>query len=319
MLNTKVRNSGESPETAQLVAGLSLAQATIDPKYFYNPLGSALFVAICHLEAYYPTRVERSIFESNRSEIAAAIGPGTVLIDLGAGDCAKAAWWFEALQPCRYLAVDISIEFVNRQLGILRTRFPHLPMLGLEVDFTKEWALPETVSALIDKEKQTYFYPGSSIGNFDPTTARDFLSSIRRAKMHADGQLLIGVDFVKPSALLETAYDDPVGVTAAFNRNMLDHVNTVLGSNFDPRQWLHKALFNAEKSRIEMYLTAADDIDVAWPEGGRSFSRGESIHTENSYKYTRESFSKLLADAGFHDIRCWTDSQSWFGVFLAQA
>jgi len=161
------------------------------------------------------------------------------------------------------------------------------------------------------------FYPGSSIGNFAPDDALRLLREAR--ELAAGGALLVGVDLIKPRALLEAAYDDALGVTAAFNLNVLRHLNRLLGADFAPRDWRHVALFNAEASRVEMHLEAKSDLQVRWTGGERSFSAGERIHTESSHKWTPASFSALLRDAGCHDIQHWQDERGWFGVFLAAA
>jgi len=160
------------------------------------------------------------------------------------------------------------------------------------------------------------FYPGSSVGNFTPAAAVDFLQQVR-GEMHG-GALLIGVDLVKPSAVLEPAYDDPLGVTAAFNLNLLRHVNRVLGSDFDVAQWRHVAFFDESCSRIEMHLEARVDVQVNWPGAQRRFSAGERVHTENSCKYSVDGFDALLRRAGYADIHCWTDEKAWFAVFVAR-
>ena len=169
----------------------------------------------------------------------------------------------------------------------------------------------------LPKERRLVFYPGSSIGNFDPPHARALLSRMRDL-LQDDGALLIGVDLVKSEAVLNAAYDDDEGVTAAFNLNVLDHVNRLIGSDFDTRQWQHRAFFNAEQSRVEMHLEATTDLLVRWHGGSRSFSRGERIHTENSYKYRAEGFVELLGRSGFTQTQVWTDEQAWFAVVLAR-
>jgi uncharacterized SAM-dependent methyltransferase len=162
-----------------------------------------------------------------------------------------------------------------------------------------------------------FFYPGSSIGNFSPGQACGFLKGL--CDQAADGGLLIGVDLVKPLEVLEPAYDDELGVTAAFNLNLLRHLNELIGSNFNPREWRHVAFFNRSDSRIEMHLEARHALTAAWPGGERRFAAGERLHTENSYKYSVESFSALLRDAGFARNERWIDERGWFAVFWAQS
>jgi L-histidine Nalpha-methyltransferase len=298
---------------AELQQGLLATNATTSPKYLYDALGSRLFEAITELPEYYPTRVEASIFEQFLTEMAKTIGLGHTLIDLGAGNCEKAARMFGALQPAKYVAVDISVEFLKQALTSLQRQNPDLPMLGLGMDFSSNLVLPaETGSG-----SRLFFYPGSSIGNFTPSDALPFLKQIH-SSCKGQGGLLIGVDLVKSSTVLQAAYDDALGVTAAFNRNMMLHINKLLGSNFNINQWQHRALFNTELSRIEMHLDALEDLTVRWPGGERKFAKGQSIHTENSYKYTVDSFTHLLKNAGFQTVKPWQDANQQFCVFWAQ-
>ena len=299
---------------AELQQGLLAKAATTSPKYLYDALGSRLFEAITELPEYYPTRVEASIFEQFSHEMAAAAGLGHTLIDLGAGNCEKASRLFPALKPAKYVAVDISVEFLKQSLTSLQRQNPDLPMLGLGMDFSSTLSLPAEIGA----GGRLFFYPGSSIGNFTPAEAVPFLKQIHTA-CHGEGGLLIGVDMVKSSAVLQAAYDDALGVTAAFNRNMLLHINKLLGSDFNIAQWQHRALFNTELSRIEMHLDANEDLTVHWSGGERHFAKGQGIHTENSYKYTVESFTELLKNAGFQSVKPWQDANQQFCVFWAKA
>jgi dimethylhistidine N-methyltransferase len=298
---------------AELSAGLSAAAAHVSPKYFYNELGSKLFAAICELPEYYPTRTEVGIFKHHLAEIAAAVGVGHTLIDLGAGDCAKASRLFSALQPAQYVPVDISVEFLRDAVGQLQQRFPQIQMTGLGMDFSTAIEIPAAVKA----SKRLFFYPGSSIGNFTPAQALAFIQRLRSA-CEKDGGLLIGVDLVKDHQVLHAAYDDALGVTASFNLNVLSHLNHLLDANFDLRSWRHFSQFNPEQSRIEMYLEARHTHQVNWRGGERLFKQGERIHTENSYKYTQAGFEQLLQQAGMVVNRTWTDEQNWFMVCHAR-
>lgn len=306
--------AGIAAHHAELTAGLLAEYAYIAPKYFYDALGSKLFEAICDLPEYYPSRTEAGIFTAHLSEIAQATGKDVTLIDLGAGNCAKAARLFSALQPAQYVPIDISCDFLQQAIGPLRQRFPHIDMLVLGQDFSSALSLPPAVR----RASRLFFYPGSSIGNFSPFEAVALLGRLRAA-CDAQGALLIGVDLIKDSAILHAAYDDALGVTAAFNLNLLRHVNQLLGSDFDVRNWRHLAYFNPAHSRIEMYLEARIDHVVSWPGAERAFVRGERLHTENSYKYTVASFLALLKQAGFGAARVWTDEQDWFAVIHAKA
>jgi L-histidine N-alpha-methyltransferase len=301
----------EAATRAELAAGLCIPRATIAPKWFYDALGSRLFDAITELPEYTATRTEAGILAAEREAIAAALGTGRTLVDLGAGNCEKAGRLFATLRPARYVAVDISVDFLRRALDGLQREHPRLEMLGLGLDFSRALELP----AEVGDGPRTLFYPGSSIGNFTPEAALGFL---RRARAGSPGSnLLVGVDLIKDRRVLEAAYDDALGVTAAFNLNVLRHVNRVLGSDFEPADWRHVALFNEGASRIEMHLEARRSCVVSWPGGMRRFGAGERIHSENSYKYTVEAFDRLLHDAGYADTRCWTDPQRSFAVFAA--
>lgn len=298
---------------AELVQGLTAQAAHVAPKFLYGPLGSVLFDAITLLDEYYPTRTEAAIFAAHADAMAGFCGTGRPLVDLGAGDCAKAASLFGALQPSQYVAVDISVAFLQQALTRLQQAFPALPMLGLGMDFSRQLGLP----AAVLPGPRTLFYPGSSVGNFTPDAALGLLRQVHDA---CDGGcLLLGVDLVKPAEVLQAAYDDALGVTAAFNLNLLRNVNDLIGSDFDTRQWRHVAVFNAVQSRVEMHLEARAALTVRWPGGERSFAAGERLHTENSCKYRPDDFKALLHDAGFRDTRCWTDDKGWFAVFAARA
>jgi dimethylhistidine N-methyltransferase len=305
---------GDAAAIADISAGLLAPQASTSPKYFYDSLGSHLFEAICELPEYYPTRTEAAIFARYGAEMAARIGPGATLVDLGAGNCAKAASLFPLLQPRQYVPVDIAADFLQQAAVQLRQRFPAIDITPLVLDLSQPLSMPLSVP----QARRQFFYPGSSIGNFTPYEAVAFLRQVRE-NVGADGGLLIGVDLVKDPAVLDAAYDDAVGVTAAFNLNLLRHLNHLAGADFDPLQWRHVAFFNDAESRIEMHLEARCAVTVRWQGGERSFAQGERIHTENSYKYTVEGFRNLLAQAGFRVDGTWTDDAHWFAVMHAAA
>ena len=298
---------------AELAAGLLAPAAHIAPKFLYDSLGSRLFEAITELDEYYPTRTEAAIFQAHAGTIASAIGPGCTLVDLGAGNCAKASSLFPSLQPARYVAVDISVDFLASALDYLQFRHPAMDITGVGSDFSSALELPDELG----DGPRVLFYPGSSIGNFTPDEALVFLQQARLASQ--GGGLLIGIDLVKPQAILDAAYDDALGVTAAFNLNLLNAVNRQLGANFSVADFRHIGFFNAEQSRIEMHLEARHATTVCWPGAERRFMSGERIHTENSYKYTVDRATALLSAAGFRQTRCWTDPQGWFALFWAIA
>jgi L-histidine Nalpha-methyltransferase len=296
---------------AELASGLRQSAAAIAPKYFYDRLGSRLFDAITELPEYYPTRTEAAILAGQSEAIAQAVGTGGTLIDLGAGNCEKAGRLFATLRPSRYVAIDISVDYLRNALTCLQREHPQMPMVGVGLDFSQSLELP----AEVGDGPRTLFYPGSSIGNFTPDQALAFLRRARAAS--SQGHLLIGVDLVKDPAVLQAAYDDALGVTAAFNLNVLRHVNAVLGSDFRTADWRHVGLYNEAASRIEMHLEAREALTVRWPGGERRFAAGERIHTENSYKYRIEGFEALLKSAGYGQVQCFSDAGRNFAVFAA--
>jgi dimethylhistidine N-methyltransferase len=308
-----VQQPGIDPaaERARIAAALQCEAARAEPKYFYDALGSQLFEAITQLPEYYPTRTEAAIFDAHAAEIAAHIGGGATLFDLGAGNCAKALRLFPLLEPSRYVAIDISVDFLRAALRRVQRAYPLLDVVGLGQDFSSALALPEDIR----NGRPVFFYPGSSIGNYTPPEALAFLQRVHRHA--AGGGLLIGVDLLKPAALLEAAYDDALGLTAAFDLNLLRNLNRLIGSDFDPRQWRHRAHFDAAQSRIDMHLEARCALRVRWPGGGRDFRAGERVHTEHSCKYTVAGFAALLREAGFAEPLHWTDANDWFAVFWA--
>ena len=297
----------------ELSAGLLAESAFASPKFFYDELGSKLFAAICELPEYYPSRTEAAIFDAHLSEMVAVIGADCTLIDLGAGNCAKAAHLFAALQPAQYVPVDISVDFLRAAVNDLQQRFPHIKMTGLGMDFSRALQLPDAVR----RSKRLFFYPGSSIGNFTPDDAEAFFQRLRAACDH-DGGLLIGVDLIKDADILNAAYNDALGVTAAFNLNLLLHLNKLLGANFNIGQWRHYSNYNPAQNRIEMYLEARHMLTVTWRGGERRFGAGERIHTENSYKYTPDNFVQLLKQSGLRVTRSWMDARGWFMVCHAR-
>jgi L-histidine Nalpha-methyltransferase len=294
-------------------AALMHRPASASPKFFYDRLGSCLFEAITELPEYYPTRTEAAIFAAHGAAMARAVGVGATLVDLGAGNCAKATRLFPLLEPAQYLAVDISVDFLHDALRRVQREHPALDVVGLGLDFSQALELPQNLV----EHRPVFFYPGSSIGNFTPNEALVFLQRVRQQA--AGGGLLIGVDLVKPAPILEAAYADALGVTAAFNLNLLRHLNRLIGTNFNPLQWRHVGLYNEAMSRVEMHLEARTALAVRWPGGERMFDASERIHTENSCKYTVDGFAALLQQAGFAKPLHWADERGWFAVFWAGA
>lgn len=298
---------------AELLCGLQSPLPRIPPKFLYDALGCRLFELITALPEYYVARTEHDLLARNAEAIAEAAGVGGTLIDLGAGNCAKARTLLPALHPSAYVAVDVSTEFVDLALATIGRDFPGLRTRAVRADLADDFDVPDLPAA-----RRLFFYSGSSIGNFDPEAALALLARLRRHCADG-GALLIGVDLIKELPVLDAAYNDALGITAAFNRNVLNHVNAVLGSDFDTREWRHHAFYNCARSRIEMHLVAEAEVTVSWPDGSRRFLAGESIHTESSYKYRLEDFRALLARAGFASVRHWTDERGWFAVCLAHA
>lgn len=300
-----------------LLEHLLRPQAAVSPKYLYDALGSRLFEAITELPEYSPTREEREILTSQLPLIATQLSAAAALIDLGAGSCRKAASLIPTLKPAHYLAIDISEDFLRESLARLGREFPGLPISGLATDFSGGLPAGSVSNLLPPGMPRIFFYPGSSIGNFHPPDATRFLSGLRVE--HQADTLLIGVDLIKDVACLEAAYDDSLGVTAAFNKNILLHLNRLLCTDFYLRDWSHKAFFNAEKFRIEMHLEVHDRVVVRWPGGERVFEPGETIHTENSYKYSVKSFQTLLTEAGYAVSGVFQGLNQGFAVFTAYA
>jgi dimethylhistidine N-methyltransferase len=296
----------------ELTASLSASHPWIAPKYFYDSLGSRLFEAICELPEYTLTRAERSIFERDGEAIAAVVGIGMPLVDLGAGNCEKAERLFDVLVPSQYVAVDIAADFLRGQLDALAQRHPDMMVVGLAQDLTSTLALPPPVEG----EPRVLFYPGSSIGNFAPDAALAFLVRARKA-CGEGGHLILGADLVRDKRLLDLAYDDPLGVTAAFNLNLLRNVNRLLGADFDVADWRHVAFYDPAASRIEMHLEARCDVTVCWRGGERRFRATDRVHTESSYKYTQAALRALLQRAGYSHVRLLVDDARTFAVALA--
>jgi len=296
----------------EIEMGLLAQSASISPKFLYDALGSHLFTAITLLPEYYPSNTEKNIFTHYHDQIAHAIGIGGTLIDLGAGNCQKAESFFNSLKPASYLAIDFSVEYLQDALQKLAGKYPHILMQCIGMDFSKQLNIPDAIT----KTKRTFFYPGSSIGNFSSSEALELLSQIK--SQANEGGLLIGVDLMKEDSVLLAAYDDPLKVTAAFNLNILRSVNSHLGSDFRVEQFRHLVQVNHVENRVELYLEALEDLAVSWPGKSRAFKKGELIHTENSHKYTIESIQQLLKNAGFATSQIWTDPKDYFAVIYAQ-
>ena len=296
-----------------VLAGFSRAQKSIPPKYFYDAEGSRLFDAITELPEYYPTRTETAMLIAYADEIASKAGTGHLLVEPGSGSCTKARILFEGLQPCAYVPMDISRDHLRVAAQEVAVEYPWLEVHAACTDFTRLMTLPPSSP----EGRRLAFFPGSSIGNFDPDAAIGFLGMIADM-VGAGGQLLIGVDLKKDKAVLEAAYDDARGVTAAFNLNLLARINRELGADFELAQWQHKALYNEAQGRIEMHLVSRVDQQVSLQGQTFRFVGGETIHTENSYKYSVDDFRDLASRAGFTTDTVWVDADRLFSLHLLQ-
>ncbi|WP_148863717.1 L-histidine N(alpha)-methyltransferase [Marinobacter fonticola] len=305
---------GQQDVVAEVLEGLGQTQKTLSPKFFYDERGSQLFEAITEQPEYYPTRAERMVLKNKASEIADHLGAGAMLIEPGCGSCEKVRLLLDALNPSRYVAMDISSEFLLSSANAVARDFPDLEIQAICADFSQLDALALEESSA----RRVAFFPGSTLGNFDPATARDFLRAVRHL-VGDDGGLLIGVDRHKDTGILNAAYNDQAGVTAAFNLNALTHLNRILPANFDTDAFRHKAFYNTEARRIEMHLESLRDQSVHCAGQTIDFHAGETIHSENSYKYTDAHFSHLAQETGFSVDADWSDPQSLFSVFYCRA
>lgn len=300
-----------SPFFAEAVAGLSQPQKTLPCKFFYDEKGSTLFNQICELEEYYPTRTENQILRDNIDEIASFVGPGCRLVEFGSGTSTKTRHLLTKLQKISaYIPIDISGPQLYESAVQLSTEFPHLEINPVEADYSDLPSLPETKR----KPRRTVaFFPGSTIGNFEPTAATAFLRNIAQLCDH-NGGLLIGVDRRKDKRILEAAYNDRKGVTAEFNRNILARANRELGADFDLTAFHHHAPYNEKLGRIEMHLVSARRQTVNLGRHQFIFEPDEYIITEYSYKHTITGFASLALRAGFDLVKSWEDTNHLFSV-----
>jgi dimethylhistidine N-methyltransferase len=291
------------------IGDLSQQPKRLSPKYFYDAAGSELFEAITKLPEYYPTRTELSILRDRGREIAALIPKGAALIEFGAGSTTKVRLLLETSAFAAYVPVDISGDFLHAQAEGLRRDFPRLAVHPVAADFTTPFALPPAVANM----PKVGFFPGSTIGNFEPHEASGFLRSARDI-LGQGAQMIIGADLEKDERVLCDAYNDAAGVTARFNLNVLVRINRELGGNFDLAAFTHRAIYNRERHRIEMHLISKKTQNVRLLGTSLSFRPGESIHTENSYKYSIPRFTALARDAGWQVRESWTDPKAMFSV-----
>jgi dimethylhistidine N-methyltransferase len=297
-----------------VVDDLSQHPKRLSPKYFYDANGSELFEQITLLPEYYPTRTELTILRDRGSEIAALIPQGAALVEFGAGATTKVRRLLDECAFGAYVPVDISGEFLQAQADALRNDFPGLEVYPVAADFTAPFALPDPVSAM----PKVGFFPGSTLGNFEPHEACAFMRSARDI-LGQGAQMVIGVDLEKDERVLYHAYNDAAGVTARFNLNVLVRINHELGGNFDLSAFTHRAIYNRERHRIEMHLISKKAQTVRALGRSFSFRAGESIHTESSYKYSLERFTALARGSGWTPLESWTDAENMFSVHVLAA
>jgi dimethylhistidine N-methyltransferase len=304
--------AGDAAKTfaEDVMAGLSAEPKRLPPKYFYDQLGSRLFEEITRLPEYYPTRTETAILEANAAEIARLIPADAAMIEFGAGSSAKVRILLRAAkQVSAYVPVDISGEFMANEAAQLTADMPSLRVLPVAADFTRPFELP----ASLGTKPRVGFFPGSTIGNFEPHEAHAFLRHAV-AMLGRGALLIIGADLVKDPAILNAAYNDSAGVTAMFNLNLLERINHELDGEFRLEKFCHRAFYNREKQRVEMHLVSLARQKVRVMGKVFDFRRGETIHTENSYKYTVELFRSHARSSGWTPAATWLDPQSFFSV-----
>lgn len=299
---------------SEVLAGLRQTPKIVSPKYFYDARGSALFEQITELEEYYLTRTEMLLFDRHLPEIGELLGHGISLIEYGSGSSKKIRKVLETITPAAYVPIDISLQHLRANATELHQDYPQIHIYPVCADLTQPFDLPEPATAYTP----VGFFPGSSIGNFEPSQAKKFLQTVH----HTLGQgasLIIGVDCKKPVAVLEAAYNDAAGVTAAFNLNLLSHLNERLQADFVIDQFSHHARYNPELGCVQMFLTSEQQQTVQIAGHTIEFARGEELHTENSYKYAPQEFVALASSAGFEVVRQWRDERDYFAMYLLTA
>lgn len=294
----------------ELIDGLVAKEKYINPKFFYDEAGSQLFEKIMQLPEYYPTRTEMALLKKYQNEIAAIVGKEKVLIEPGAGNCEKVQCIISALNPSCYVPIDISADFLFECSNKVQANFPDIHVHAIADDMKAEVTLPEP----FDKDEKVVFYPGSTIGNYNPKEALEFLKHIRNL-VGQGGGLLVGVDLQKDKPILDAAYNDEQGITALFNLNVLNHANKLLDGDINPELFEHVAFYNEEQCRIEMHLQSKEEQNYKFHGNDNiRFSESERIHTEYSYKYTIESFARLAEKASFKLKNYWSDERNLFSV-----
>lgn len=298
-----------------LKQGLARQRKSISPKYFYDAPGSDLFDQICKLPEYYPTRTELSILQKHAREIALHLGPHAEILEFGAGSMQKVRVLLDAMdRPARYIPIDISAEHLHASALKMTKAYPHLQVEPLTADYTQDLVLPPDMPP---EGRRVGFFPGSTLGNFEPLEALRFMRMCARTLQ--GGSLILGADLVKSPERLHAAYNDTQGVTADFNRNVLARANRELGANFQLDQFVHSAFYNAPFQRIEMHLMSTCQQSVQVGGASFSFAQGETLHTENSYKFTVDGLRQLAQRAGFTPGQTWTDPDQQFCLLWLDA
>lgn len=312
----ELSSSAAGHELAEVIDGLSADPPRVSPRWLYDDVGSALFEAITRLPEYYPTRCELEILDDMGAEIASHLPHGVAVVELGSGTGDKVARLITNLEsPRAYHPIEVSSAALDRAAEQIAGIFPTLPVRGLLGDFTDSQALATLLAKVTATGPVVLFFPGSTIGNFDPAQAAALLASAGRA-LSPGTPFLIGFDLVKDPALLEAAYDDPAGVTAAFNRNLLAHLGRRFGATFDPTRWRHTSRWVPKHRRIETWLVSEGDQVVTIGDATLRFGDGDAIHTENAHKWDRATVSALAAASGWHLGGWWTDARGYFAEVL---
>ncbi len=313
------RNGVDRAFRGDVLKGLRQRQKAVPARWLYDDAGSQLFEEITSLEEYYPTRAETEILTARGAEFAELIGPDRAVIEFGSGSSVKTPLLLSAIEPAAYVPLDIAGDFLREAAAALSAKFPQLPIYPVEADFMRETALPDEVADM----PKLGFFPGSTIGNMVPRTATDLLRSMRATLGHGGGGqrplLLIGMDLIKKRRVLEAAYDDARGVTGEFNLNLARRINRELDGTIPVDRLCHVARWNDDDARVEMHLMAQGDL--SFTVAGESFrmSAGETIHTENSHKFTRRSAAMMLQAGGWSPVARWKDEKKRFCVILAEA
>lgn len=298
----------------EILQNLSRQPKSLPSKYFYDKRGSELFEEICALDEYYPTKAEISIVRNNIDEITELLGPGLELIEFGSGSSLKTRLLLDHLEHIEgYIPVDISGDFLEKEAAKLQKEYPDLQIKPLVLDYTRPFELPEDTGS----HHKVIYFPGSTIGNFEPAQAKEFLAKCA-GLVGKRGGLLIGVDTKKDPDILEAAYNDSKGITAAFNKNLLERLNREFGANFNPDSFRHQAVYNKSKGRIEMHLVSMHPQTVTVAGKNFTFEEGETIHTENSYKYSPEEFENLASEH-FSLKKTWMDENQLFGFYYLES